>query len=465
MKGESSQVRALVLCHGSVSSRGSERVRAALERAGVRIETPDSRPRSVPGVLSFDRVDDGLLDDLASFSDRGRRRVVALDLRERPSRSDEVWSLLAAGAADVVTEKGSPKPMDQVAARLRRWCEVEALLESDQVRHGVVGSSIAWRAVLREIVEVAHFTNSPVLITGESGTGKELVARLIHDLDSRLNRRDLTVVDCTTVVPTLSGSEFFGHERGAFTGADAARDGAFALADKGTLFLDEVGELSLTLQAELLRVIQDGTYKRVGGNTWRKTSFRLVCATNRDIARDEAEGRFRRDLYFRIAAWTCHLPPLRDRRDDIVALAEHLVAEFMGRPLGLDPALRDFLQRRDYPGNVRDLKQLIGRLCARHVGDGPIGVGDIPETERPDVRVPVRSNDEASLEVAVRNALAAGLTLKQIGEEAKRVAVRMVLAQEEGSLARASRRLGVTSRALQLRRAADGGGLSSHDSR
>jgi transcriptional regulator with GAF, ATPase, and Fis domain len=137
-----------------------------------------------------------------------------------------------------------------------------------------------------------------VLITGESGTGKELIARLIHALDSRVDKGDFVILDCTTVVPTLSGSEFFGHEKGAFTGAIAQRDGAFAMADGGTLFLDEIGELPLVLQAELLRVIEEGMYKRVGSNTWRKTSFRLLCATNRDLLQEESRGNFRKDLYY-----------------------------------------------------------------------------------------------------------------------------------------------------------------------
>lgn len=147
---------------------------------------------------------------------------------------------------------------------------------------------------LRRIVEVACFTTSPLLLEGESGTGKELVARLFHHLDPREGKRDLIVVDCTTIVPTLSGSEFFGHERGAFTGAMSAREGAFAAADRGTLFLDEIGELPLTMQAELLRVIQEGTYKWVGADHWRKTSFRLVCATNRDLEAELAGS-----------GWTC----------------------------------------------------------------------------------------------------------------------------------------------------------------
>src|SRR5262249_5035658 len=143
----------------------------------------------------------------------------------------------------------------------------------------------------------------------------------------------------------LSGSEFFGHERGAFTGAVSQRDGAFALADGGTLFLDEVGELPLPLQAQLLRVVQERTYKRVGGNTWHRTNFRLVCATNRDLLAQVGRGEFRADLYYRIASFVCKLPPLRQRLDDVIPLAEYFLRQMYpnGEPPQLDDAVRAYL--------------------------------------------------------------------------------------------------------------------------
>lgn len=238
--------------------------------------------------------------------------------------------------------------------------------------------------MLPQIVEVATFNDSSILITGESGTGKELFAQLVHTLDKRANKGQLVVCDCTTIVPELSGSEFFGHKRGAFTGAIAARQGAFALADSGMLFLDEVGELTLNLQAELLRVIQERTYKRVGGNTWQKTDFRLVFATNRNLFEEQAKDRFRRDFYYRIATWTCQLPSLTERREDILLLAKHFISQLRPDvPPELDDPVRQYLMVREYPGNVRDLKQLITRMIQHHVGPGAITVGDIPEMERP----------------------------------------------------------------------------------
>jgi transcriptional regulator with GAF, ATPase, and Fis domain len=207
-----------------------------------------------------------------------------------------------------------------VALRLERWEQVDRVVNSAVVRDHLVGQGPAWLSLMRQIVEVARFTDASILITGESGTGKELVARLVHTLDPRPDKKDLVVLDCTTVVPELSGSEFFGHERGAFTGAVATREGAFALADGGTLFLDEVGDLPLPLQGQLLRVVQERMYKRIGGNHWHRAEFRLVCATNRDLPHEVERAAFRSDFYYRIANWPCRLPPLCERREDILLL-------------------------------------------------------------------------------------------------------------------------------------------------
>jgi len=264
------------------------------------------------------------------------------------------------------------------------------------------------------------------------------------------------VVDCAAVVPSLSGSEFFGHEKGAFTGAVAAREGAFAMADGGTLFLDEVGELPPPLQAELLRVIQEGMYKRVGSNVWRRTNFRLLCATNRSLLDPDSESLFRRDLYHRIAAWTCHLPTLRDRVDDIPILSRHFLrlASPGEEEMELDEPVARFLAERAYPGNVRDLKNLVFRIRSRHVGPGPITVGDIPPEERPCAAHEEGTWDEQGFEQCIRRALTRGVTLREIRNAAGEIAVRIAFAEEKGNLQQAARRLGITNRALQMRRAA-----------
>lgn len=407
-----------------------------------------------PGLVAFDRVTPDLCEILREQSRSGLDRVLALALRGDALPGDEVWALLHSGAADVLAWDRSALIARQIAARVERWADIDEILRSNLVEKNLIGKSRAWTAALRRIVEIAKYTDGPVLIEGESGTGKELAAQLIHALDPRPQKKDLVVVDCTTIVPELSGSEFFGHERGAYTGAVGLRDGAFAIVDGGTLFLDETGELPLPLQAQLLRVVQEKTYKRVGGNTWYKTQFRLVCATNRDVLGEVERGAFRRDLYYRIANARCRLPPLRERANDVLLLARHFMESLRPgeEPPVLDEQVRAYLRNRSYPGNVRDLRQLVTRIFYRHVGPGPITVGDIPDDEWPH---PGGTSDwrEGHFEDAVRGALARGAGLKDIGRAAEDIAVRVAVEDEEGNLQRAAVRLGVTDRALQMRRA------------
>jgi transcriptional regulator with GAF, ATPase, and Fis domain len=223
-----------------------------------------------------------------------------------------------------------------------------------------------WRQTLARAVEVACYSEAAILLTGESGTGKELIARFVHDVSGNA-MRPFEIVDCTTINSELAGSELFGHERGAFTGAHSARDGAAARADGGTLFLDEIGDLPAALQPQLLRVLQERTYRRVGGNAWLRANFRLVVATHRDLTERVRCGRFRADLYHRVAAIPLVLPPLRDRVEDILLLTRHfLVAAAAPRKAPpLDRSVEDFLLARYYPGNVRELRQLSLRLLLR----------------------------------------------------------------------------------------------------
>ncbi len=436
-------------------------VRTALTAANVEVIDEVGAPGLAPGVLALSCTADEAAQTIWELSAGGRRRLLAVAGDASALRPGEVWRLLDHGAAEVMIWEG-PTTGQVAAARLIRWAQIEEVLDSTEVRGLVVGEAPAWRAALRRVVEAARFSTAAVLVTGESGTGKELVARLIHRLDPRAGRGDLVVVDGSAIVPTLSGSEFFGHERGAFTGAVGARDGAFAQADGGTLFLDEVGELALPLQAELLRVVQEGMYKRVGGNLWQRANFRLVCATNRDLTRARESGEFRADLYYRIAAGTVRLPTLSERREDILRLFQHFFADASrldGRPGGalpgpvqLTPEVAAALVNREYPGNVRDLRQLAVRICARYVGVGPVTPGDLPEEERPGARVHPVSGAEL-LEHAVRGCLAGGSSLRQVRDDATDAAIRVALADSGGRVAAAARLLGVTDRALQLRRA------------
>jgi len=442
----------------NVSAEQQQVVLSNLGKAAINACVQEEQGAASCGIVCFTEITAEICSLLREAS-RRLARVLTVALTPSALAGGGAWSLLRSGASDVFAWNHSAEPAKEIAARVERWKEVDDIVQSTLVRENLVGQSPAWIGVLRQIVEVARFTDASVLVTGESGTGKELIARLIHTLDTRKNKGELVISDCTTIVPELSGSEFFGHERGAFTGAVATRDGAFALANGGTLFLDEVGELPATLQAELLRVVQERTYKRVGSNTWQKTDFRLIAATNRNLLDEQSAGRFRRDLYYRIAACTCHLPPLRERREDILPLVRYFIQQQRSDdptelPLELDAAVRDYLLARDYPGNVRDLKQLVTRMLLRHVGPGPITVGDIPEDERPAADFEIPDWRGNGFDHAIQMALQQGLGLKEIGRAAEDVAERIALEEAEGNLQRAAAKLGVTDRALQMRRVA-----------
>jgi PAS domain S-box-containing protein len=227
----------------------------------------------------------------------------------------------------------------------------------------IAGRSESLTQVLRDLQQVAP-TDTTVLIVGETGTGKELFARAIHAASGRRDR-PLVKVNCAAIPATLIESEFFGHERGAFTGATSKRDGRFALADGGTLFLDEIGELPIELQSKLLRVLQEGEFEPVGSSRTRKVDVRVVAATNRDLLRSIADGRFREDLYYRLSVFPIALPPLRDRGDDVVLLAEEFARQFalrMNRRIEpVSPAMAARLKAYPWPGNVRELQNVIER--------------------------------------------------------------------------------------------------------
>jgi transcriptional regulator with GAF, ATPase, and Fis domain len=369
-------------------------------------------------------------------------------------RTEDAWRLLRSGASDVLVIQEAGGVPTQTVARLRRWSEIDRLVASPLVHDNLVGRSFAWLCVLRQLVEAASYSDAPILILGETGTGKELAARLIHSLDQRTPKKELVVVDCGTIAPELSGSEFFGHERGAFTGAVSMREGVFEGAEGGTLFVDEIGDLPLALQPELLRAVQEHTYKRLGSNRWQQVNFRLVSATNHDLADEVAQGRFRRDLYYRIASLTVTLPPLRERLEDILPLTRYFIQQIQPEtePPQIDSVVVSYLLRRAYPGNVRDLKQLVGRIMYRHVGDGPITVGDVPEAERPDDGSEADWRD-AAFERSIRRAVVQGTELRDIGHSATETAINIAV-EVEGSIHAAARRLGVTDRTLQIRRAA-----------
>ena len=258
----------------------------------------------------------------------------------------------------------------------------------------VLGKSLAIRKVFGILEKVAD-SSATVLLTGETGTGKGAFARAIHDKSSR-RRKPFVVVDCGAIPAPLMESELFGHEKGAFTGAIAARRGAFEQADDSTVFLDEVGELPLELQPKLLRVLESGEIRRVGGEGVRKINVRIVAATNRDLNTEVAEGRFREDLYYRLAVIRVRIPPLRERSEDIPLLIRSFMEVHGGDTDSLEQSTIAALQTYGWPGNVRELRNLVERSVL--LTGGQIRAPQPDNAGRPAARQPIGGDVRGALE-------------------------------------------------------------------
>ncbi|HEY1272106.1 MAG TPA: sigma-54 dependent transcriptional regulator [Terriglobales bacterium] len=288
------------------------------------------------------------------------------------------------GAYDYITKPFSP--LEELRLFLRRMAEKVSLVAENQFLrervdietelHGIVGTSPKIQDVLRMISRLKD-TRTPVLISGESGTGKELVARAIHFRGSFANR-PFVAVDCGSLVPTLIESELFGYEKGAFTGALKAKEGLFQSAGGGTIFLDEIGELPLEMQAKLLRVLQEKEVRPVGSNLKTKVDVRVIAATNRNLEAEYRNGTFRKDLYFRLNVVTVALPSLRERRSDIPILVHWFLDRYAaGKAMQVSHAAMKCLLQYEWPGNVRELENCIERAVA--LGDHQlIDTGDLP---------------------------------------------------------------------------------------
>ena len=236
--------------------------------------------------------------------------------------------------------------------------------------HGLLGRSAEMESLRRLIAKAAR-NRLPVLLLGESGTGKELAARAIHDANPR---GQFVPIDCGSLVGTLMESELFGHLKGAFSGAAENKKGLVEMADGGTAFFDEIGDMPMEMQVKLLRVVQEREFRAVGSTQWRKIDLRIIAATHRDLKAEVAAGRFRQDLYYRLNVFTIHLPPLRHRKEDIPLLVDHFLD---GCGYAPSREILDVMQSYDWPGNVRELRHCVERMAAMQ-SDGALQMADLP---------------------------------------------------------------------------------------
>ena len=411
---------------------------ASLARADASLVICDVRMPKVDGLTFLDRyraaAGRALVIMMSAYGDDEAAieaiRRGAYDYISKPFRADQLL---------LVVRKAIER--EQLRHQVERLSEeLTALRGAD----GVVGHSEALLDVVATARKVARHP-STVLVTGESGTGKELIARLIHTASPRAGAA-FVAVNCAAIPEALLESELFGHARGAFTGAAQERMGLFEEASGGTIFLDEIGELPLALQVKLLRVLQEGEIRRVGENASRPVDVRVVAATSRDLEAEVAAGRFRSDLYYRVNVVRLHLPPLRERRDDIAELARHFLARHAQRlkiaPPKLAAATLRALAEYAWPGNVRELENAMERALVL-ADDGVIDVAQLPAAVRGEGRAPNGGSPNGSGAPVEED-----LSVKRRTESLERALIAQALQRTGGNRTRAAQLLDLSHRAL-----------------
>lgn len=381
--------------------------------------------------------------------------------------------LLLAGALDLL-DSGQAEFSQELARTLKRLVSAEAhgRVEDEKIRGvmkrlGVVGQSREMLAVFRWVVRIAALSDVPALITGETGTGKEVLVGALHRLDEKRCHGPFVALNCSAISPNLAESELFGHRRGAFTGAEAGRKGLIRSAEGGVLFLDEVGDLDASLQAKLLRVIQERRVLGVGDDREVEVSVRVVAATNRDLGELVRQGRFREDLFHRLNTLSVHLPPLRQRTDDIGPLVEHFLDKHRppgqtGDALSAGPEFIEALKLMKLPGNARELEHLVARVVGDRETNEPLRLLDLPadawrelavgETPTPEAdeahtAAPPTSPEELSAQLA-RVLDENGWNLTRSLEYCERLLLESALRRAEGNQTQTAKMLGITARSV-----------------
>jgi DNA-binding NtrC family response regulator len=432
-----------------------------LERAGYRVVEHDSGESAIhddgepPNIACVDLG----LGEVGGFKViqhlRARDADLPMIVVTAQREIETAVTAMRAGAYDYVTK---PLDRDRLLLAVHRARERRELvtnvrrLESALGERGVLGSIVGQSPKMRELaqqVERVLTSDVAVCVFGESGTGKELVARAVHQGSPR-RRGPFVAINCAGIPESLQESELFGHERGSFTGATQLRRGCFEQANGGTLLLDELGEMSLTTQASLLRTLQEKTVRRVGGSGEVPIDVRIVCATHRDLRAEVESGRFREDLYFRLVVYPIHLPPLRERLDDIPLLVGHFLRTLevgVGREVKhISPEALDALMRHRWPGNVRELQNVVHRSLLACRGD-EIVLADLPADIRSGVLPPLPALNKASNGEAHRDDEILPL------RELERRAIQRALRATHGSVGKAAKLLGI-GRATLYRRIA-----------
>jgi two-component system response regulator AtoC len=374
-------------------------------------------------------------------------KLGAFDYLEKPFEQEQIRQVVAKAINTFALARRDARP-DETSPR---------------GRFRLIGESHAIKQIYSVVEKVAN-TPSTVLITGESGTGKELIARALHENSSR-HKGPFIKINCAAIPKTLMESELFGYDKGAFTGAVGAKPGRFELAHGGTLFLDEIGEIPIEMQVKLLRVLQESEFERVGGIKTIKVDVRLVTATNRDLLQEIGAGSFREDLFYRLNVVPIHIPPLRERREDIPLLAEHFIAKFNERLRkqisSVAPEALDRLVAHHWPGNIRELENLMERTVLFCEGS-QIGVSDLPPEISHLVPLPgfVPGDEVARAATAVGppvagSATLAGSSLKEAvraeTERVERELIQRALDETGGNVTQAARKLKISRKSLQTK--------------